>query len=211
MTKPTAILKFVMIATATIAGIIYLDGQNFETRMLLGIYALIVYLAYFANQRIDQLAKDKFYLCTFEKQIIAADSDDELARFTVSYKLPFAPFIGLEVMGDAMPSETNEIPDDSYADSGDFYTGKVISATWKYNKFICIVEPHKMSRENIFEKVVMWYSEDAWKLSSYHYQIKKQMLDYIDNKLLELQNEQGDKIEDERWELERAKKKLEQE
>jgi hypothetical protein len=212
MTKIKFALKLAPYAAVFVA-LLCINSQNVEIRMLLGIYALIICLTYYAYKYIEKINKDKLYPCVFKKKIIAADSDDELARFEVSYKLPFPPFIGLEVSGDVTPSETSQnsdVFDCEYVDSREFYTGKIISTEWSYNKFTCIVEPHKMSRENIFEKVIIWHGKSAWKLSPYDSDVKKHVLDYIDKKFLELQNLQGDKEEEERWELERAKKKLEQ-
>lgn len=207
MTKLKAILKFVLIATAAIAGLIYLNNQNFETRMLLGIYALIVYLAYFANQRIEQLAKDKFYQCTFEKQIIAVDSEDAVADFEIKSKLPFPPFIGLEVV-----SCLNPIPEDSEDyDNHDFqafYSGKITGVVWRYSKFVCRVEPHKMTAQNKLEEVIINHYQYAWELDGLYFEEKKRVLDYIEHELSKLEDAADEKADRRYGRLEIAKKKL---
>ncbi|MFZ4124827.1 MAG: hypothetical protein ACOYJ2_01990 [Rickettsiales bacterium] len=209
MTKLKAILKFVVIAAAAIAGLIYLNSQNSETQMLVGVCGLILYLAYLGNQRIDELKKEKFYHCTFEKEIIAADSDEAIARLKVEYKLPFPPYIGLQVSGHLNPAP-EDCDDYENHDFQSFYTDKIIDVVFYYSSFNCKVEPYKMKADDKIEEVIIAYSEGAWKPDAMSLILDRgrALFTFIDEHLIKLEKLDDDASKKQYLRFERVKKKL---
>lgn len=205
--KLKSVLKFLLVAAGVLALLVYVDSQNIETRMLFGIAALILYLAYLANQRINQFTKDKFYSCIFEKQVIAVDSDDVVASLEIKCKLPFVPFIGLEVV-DCLNPMPEECDDADKHDFQEFYSGKITRVVWRYSRFVCEVTPHKMSRKNKLEEIIIEHSQYAWKLDGLFFREREIVLDYIEKSLSKFKDAEDASADRKRHRLEIAKKRL---
>jgi hypothetical protein len=211
MNKLKALLKGLLVITAGIVFLIYLDNQNPEIRMLFGIFGLILYLAYLVDKRIDQLTeqitKDKRYQCIFEKDIIAHDSDEVLAALSLQHSLPFVPYPGLAVVDDKNPA-TDETDYENHEFQA-FYTGEISSVCWRYSKFVCQVEPHKMTPDNKLEAVIATHYGYEWELDGLYFEARKALEIHLE----ELEKELADAPPDEtaerkRHELEKIRKKL---
>jgi hypothetical protein len=217
MKKTIIILRNLAIIAAVIAAIMYLSNHTFEAQMIIGIYALVLYIAYLGNERVAKLSKDKIYHCTFEKAIIAADSDRVITYFQIKYKLPFPPYIGLEVTGNLNPMPA-DCEDYKSHDSQSFYTGKITSVVLSYSDlygstFSCKVEPYKMEVDATPEQVmdvIIAHSEDAWRISDSLFLIHggKDLFSYIDNALFKLKELDDETSKNHHMRLERVKKKL---
>lgn len=210
MKKAKKILKNLAIAAAVIVGIIYFSNQDAETRMFITLVGIIWYLFYATNKRLEELTKKTYYSCTFRKEIIAADSDKVLAHFEITYKLPFPPYIGLEVADNLNPlPDTDDYYDEDNHDFQEFYTGKITEVLLRYSRFYCKVEPHKMTPENELVEVIVAYCDYAWKLEGLYFEERRAVRKYLDEELAKLKNTQDEHEKNMYMRLERVKKKLE--
>ena len=209
MKKLKIILRNLAFLIAGIVGLVVLDHQSFEKQMLTGMYVLVisvVYFFYFTNQRFNQLGKEKLYTCIFEKEVIAANSNQVITSFEVEYKLPFVPFIGLKVAGHLNPPAEDCDDDEGYDDDHDFqsfYTGKITSVVWRYSHFLCKVEPYKMQKNTTIEEVIIGHCADAWCVDGLYLigGAREALSKYIDKNLSKLEKP-------ERIRLEKVKQKL---
>ncbi len=210
MKKAKIILRNLALIAACIIAFVIFNNQDFQTRLLIGIYVLIVYVAYLAHGRIDQLEKEKLYHCIFEKDVIAADSDKAITSFVVQYKLPFAPYIGLEVGGELNPMMPEDFYDYDTHDFQQFYTGKITNVVWRNSRFACKVEPYKLNSEATIEEVIVAFCEHAWRIDGlYLIRGREALFRFIDTNLSKLEKLEDERSKNQRVRLERVKKKLE--
>lgn len=207
-----AFLKGLLVLIAIIIAIVFISNQDSETRLFYSLSALVIYVAWLGQQQLNKIAKEKRYSCTFQKNIVAAESDDVLATLEIKHSLPFIPFPGLSVKDDNNPP-TDETVDYDKHEYAEFFTGRIVSVCWRYNRFVCQVEPHKMAPANVLAAVIAIHYEYGWQLDGLHMvfsDIKKTMKSYIEEQEKKLADAKDDDegAKKRRYELEKLRQKL---
>lgn len=210
MNKLMAVLKWVFIVAAVIAACLYYDKQDVQTRLLIGIACLIAYQIWISEKReiekTKTAAKDKLYQIEYNKNIIAVDSDNVVATMELHHVLPFVPYPGLSVVDYKMPMPENSDKPDNH-EFGEYYTGQITKVTYRYNRFVCEVEPHKLTAQNDLLEVLEAHYEYEWKLWL-EFDLKRMVIENLEKKIAAIGETTNEKELDKKWKFEALLKKV---
>jgi len=158
--------------------LLFIDNQLDKAFYI--IFISIVFVSNLLNRRLDKIedqTEKNFYECKIVKKIKAYETNTEdkndnddlfienLPREAMcdGIKLPFPPFIGLNIRKDASSQPAMEDWENAY--SRVFHSGKIEEVVWDddFKKFTCYVEPYFCSEnqttqeiEETFEKKLGW-------------------------------------------------------
>jgi len=179
-------LKELIGVIAICVAIYIVSKQELPIRLLVIVIVLIAYGAYQLLVRLKKPAKEKLFDCVYERKIIAANSDEVVVEMELKHTLPFAPYPGLEVVDQFFPMGPDDDMDTHHF--GAYHTGIINKVIWRYSKFDCECEPHKLdSKYSLGEELYHLYTQE-WKFGIGLYeQQKKALEDYVESELQRLE------------------------